>query len=678
MLLLKFCLVQLVLGMIVLIVLRRFSIYRQSNRIFLVLLAHGIAPLLNGLLLFYMVKAFPEQTDNFYLLGDLFFWGGAFSAFVSRDVLKLPKRVYIFLRMYINSIVVGKIGTIAVIPVSIFLIILVQSIFYPVVNNDAAIYISQTEAIAKYKNFEWRGTKYIEINSGEYRYNYSVRPGIPFSIVNMAILLNTNNRYSILQWMLTYYYILLLGIFLLLVATLAKRENHNVRTSLLYGALFFSFSWAMARSVIFNSKESVIYFLTLMSLYLIWRLIEINRRSWNMEIILGVVIGLNSFVNLHGIIIALLATILLFITSPLKVFDRIKQVALIFGVNQLFSAFEIITNLGFLFGDSLFSKRGHADIGHAVKYSMTNKLDIYIKGKLQIFTNVGFFGFYFWIFIGVIARNFKRIWSNNLSRTLVVFVSMYFLVVIDPLNINKHRFAIVLYGSVKYAALILLIGMIVASVYFNRILDAINVFVTKFTKIISVVLIITIASSLYMKSFLVSFGTVMLLKVIPMYKDITFYHDKIVIVYMGSMIILAVLLGVTMLMSYSQRAAEVCVKSLVFCLLIVGPFFITDVGKVSLLSTFKYLNQNVEEKLTKSLVHGDVYDVYLHSKEIIPKGATLKTDFMEVYPYSKDFKLVVDIERAEYLLTEKGCHGREILLSSTNNLINLCALGLEK
>jgi len=69
------------------------------------------------------------------------------------------------------------------------------------------------------------------------------------------------------------------------------------------------------------------------------------------------------------------------------------------------------------------------------------------------------------------------------------------------------------------------------------------------------------------------------------------------------------------------------------------PFFITNVGKVSLKDTFKYLLLTREEKLKASLYGGDIYKVYFYAKKTLPKETNLQSNFAEIYTYNKYFSL---------------------------------------
>ena len=52
-----------------------------------------------------------------------------------------------------------------------------------------------------------------------------------------------------------------------------------------------------------------------------------------------------------------------------------------------------------------------------------------------------------------------------MSKFVVAFIAVYFFIVLDPFNLNKQPFAVVLSGSLKYATLLLMLSMIITSVY---------------------------------------------------------------------------------------------------------------------------------------------------------------------------------------------------------------------
>ena len=352
----------------------------------------------------------------------------------------------------------------------------------------------------------WQRESIVTIREGdEYRYNSAVRPGIP-SLSALTIVMAGSDDYFSFKFISVYYYFLLLGLFLFVVVELSKRLKQDTHMAIFYGVLFYTFSWTLARSYIFNSKEIIIYFLLILSLYLTYRLIELGKRSTHLEFLLGVSIGLNAFVNLHGIIIGVFLFLILILFSSLQWKDRIRQCVFIFLMQLFFGAFEFIGMFGFIFSKNLNaikdfltntfvyikkslividtpkisisdpipelsisnSKEAVSNIqdkGHQSLYQVSNIRDLYLKAKFQILTNVGVFGFYFWFFLGVCIFCWKKIFCSSLGKIIVIFMFTYFLIIIDPFGLNRHRYAIILSGSPKYASLILFLSLIFVSVY---------------------------------------------------------------------------------------------------------------------------------------------------------------------------------------------------------------------
>jgi len=657
---------------IILLFLFYFKFEKYLGKYFSIILAYGVAPLLNSLIFYYLIWFFPGSSNAFYLFIVFAFWIMLF--LFSYKNIDFLKRLYLETYKDLKKRFSKK--RIIIVAVLLFFIGIFsyQALFFPITDNDSSLYLMQSKALYQYKNLAWEKGEVVLVDGlNEYKYDSAIRPAIPsFMALNFSLNGNDSNQF-VLQFVSFYYYYLLFAMFLFLVYKLSKRTNKDAEKSLFYGALFFIFSWTLARSFIFNTKETVIYALALLSIYLAYKLISNNKRDIKLEILLGILLGLNSFVNMHGIIIMVILLFILFFLSKLTWMERIWQIISIFSIHLFFSAFEFFKLFSFIFGNTFkasFAKRG-LNKEHLNLYQISNFKELYIKGKLQILDNIGVFGFYFWFFLVIIAFKIREIWESKLGKVIVSFVTVYFFMVLDPFNLNKNQYAIVLWGSTKYASLVLLTSMIVLSVYADPAVKQIIKFTKRFYGRVIVLFGIFILIALILKSYLISIGTSVLLSVIPVYKDISFYESKVEIFYLAMILCLSAFFLGVILLRRKEKIFENLFAISFLTIYILAPFLITNVGKVPLADTFIYINKSKEEKLKNILYHGDVYRIYYYAKKNLPFGTVIKSDFNEVYSYNDYFKLSKKHSgHVAYAISKKCINNKDIIFESGG--VKLC------
>ena len=671
---------------IILLHLLKFGYRKKIEDFLLLIFSYGVGPIINGLLFYYLIWFVPNQSNKVYLTIIFVLWVIAllFSVKEINQIKKIYKNLFIRTKKGIEFL--GK-RLLLFLPVLIMMFILgIQALVYPVVGNDSASYLNQSEAIYENKNLKWQKESTVIIRGDdEYRYNSAIRPGIP-SLIALNYLIKKENSYFVFKLLSFYYYLLLFSIFLLIVYTLSKKIKVNSFNALFFASLFFAFSWTLARSVVFNSKESIIYFFAITSIFLLYKIIGHKGRNLSLEILLAILLGLNMFINLHGVIIGSIILLILVVFSRLSFWERIKQALYIFVVSLFLGAFEFIFSFKFIFFSTLhkfsltlstifsktLSKVQNLDLTHQRLYQMKSLKDLYLKGKLQILTNIGVFGFYFWMFLVVIACKLKKVMNSKLGKIILSFVFLYFLIVLDPFNLNKHSLAIVLWGSVKYATLILLISLIITSIYAEEMIIKIFIFLKKWKKMALFITIMLASGLLLFKQFFISIGLKILVSVIPVYKDVSFYKGKIEDFFFAGILFLLLILF-SLLLVYFKKS-EIAFRVLVFSLILFFvfiPFFITDVGKVKLHETFFYLNKSREYKLVKTLNYGNIYNVYYYAKSKLPEKTQIKTNFNELYSYDDYFSLhKMKKGGIKYEISRKCQPSSEVLYSSDN--IYLC------
>lgn len=640
-----------------LLFLLRSNFDKKSGNYFSLLVSYGVAPLLNGLMFYYSLWFFPKSADFFYSSIIFLFWTCLFiySKGKIQEILFLYANIFTQIRKNFTKLEV----LIYLILFFITLLFSIQALIYPVAEGDSAYYFLQTEALNQSKDAHWQNLGVIFLHkSDEYSYNPMIRPGIPSSVAFLSIFENGKTNIGMFKFFYVYYYYLLLGIFLLVVSKLSLELEKNQRLARFFAFLFFVFYWNMTRFYIFNNKEVSIFFFALAGLYVVYELILLRKRDYKQELLLGAILGLNAFVNLHGILIAIFSLITLFVFSKLPFWQRMFQGLFIFIAHLFFSCFEIVSSFGFIFWDTLanilqLSTHGIQDVEsiknsqyikgvevlHFNMYQTPNLLSVYLKGKLQIITNTGSYGFYFLVFLGIVIARFKEIISSIFGRLLLFFVFIYYFIIIDPLNINKNDLAVVLWGSPKYAMLVVLFALIFVAVYFESWVKIIFNFISKrrisYLGSFSLFFIVFV----FLKNFFLTIGLKLLMNLVQISRNISFYVNKVEIAYYG---ILGVLLFLILfLYNLNKIKKDIAFKIflITFSFLMIMPFFIADPGKVPLSKTFSYVSDSEEIKLKNIIYFGDLFEVYYYAKDTLPKGTLIRTNYMELYTYNSYFKL---------------------------------------
>lgn len=645
---------------VVLLVLLKYKINETLGNFISVVISYGVGPLLNSLLLYYLIWFFPERNRSFYLVIVALFWLMSFLLAYKKmgHALDLYKKYFNF---FFKTFFKNKKSLLFLPIFIIFFILLIQALFYPVIDNDKALYLNQSEAVYQYKNLDWQKEKNVLIRGDdEYKYNSAIRPAIPSFMAFSFFIDKESGNYFIFNFLSAYYYVLLFALFLFVVCKLSVSANKKIFISMFSGTLFFVLSWGLGRMFVYNSKENIIYFFALLGLYLVHLVISNKRRIVGLEVILGIILGINSFVNIHGIIIEFITLLSLFVFSSMKLKSRIIQTFTVFAASLFAGGSEFIYMFNFIFVStvknsiehlsSLFFYNGkslettsvinNSDMAHQNLYHIKNFADVYLRGKFQIFTNVGVFGFYFWFFIVLLGSNLKELIKNRIVKIILFFILLYFIVVIDPFNLNSNRYAIVLWGSTKYANLILLLSLIVTSVYAIDLLIKIFALISKYINKAILAILFVLTSIILFRGFFISYLVKILLSVVPVYKEEIFYQNKIEIFYYCIPVFLCLLLISIIFKKYNKtdRSFIIFVFASIFLFVLV-PFFITDIGKVPLIKTLSYLDKSLEVKLSNAIYEGDIYKTYFFAKKNLLQGTVLKTDFNEVYTYDDHFRL---------------------------------------
>ena len=599
-----------------LLLLIKLGIVNKINNTLLILSVYGLGPFIFALIYYLIIFLFPGGENIFYskiIIGICLIVIISCKSCLSIIIdfqTKLLSSLYKEVKRYSILIVVLATCFIGIYSV--------QLAVFPIVDNDSVLYLDQTEAFHKYKNVNWQNIPNIFINgSDSYEYNSSIRPGIP-AILSMAYLFQGIGRYDLAsyRYLSFYYYFLLLAVYLYSVWQVTVSLKFNSKRSVTYSILFFIFSWSLTRSYIFGTKELIIYFLALLSILFTNELMSQKTNRWQIGILLGTVLGINTFINLHGIIIECLILLILFLLSKTKILQRIFEIILIFVVSIPCGGFEFINYFGFIFLSTVISVplsiSSRKDIAvHQSLYQINDFQSQYLKGKMQILTNIGVFGFYPWMFLLTLGKYFKIVMSNNLLKLIIYFIALYYLVVIDPLSLSKHPLSIVLWGSTKYAALLLFLCMTVLGVFIDRLILWATEFIEKhrYTLLIFGVIFGILFTTQY--SNLINLGTKILFLSIPIFKDVSFYRNTVE-TFIVLLMIMNLIFVVSMLVSliFKKTKLTYYLVNMIVMFLILTPFFITNVGKISFKDEIKYFSSDNKTKLENMIDNGDILKTY--------------------------------------------------------------------
>lgn len=651
------------------------SIPLKENRILLVLFSYGLAPMLVGLIFYYSVFLFPQKEDWFYCSIILLFFALllVFSRKNSSQWIEINKSVILGWKALFLKNFKSKLWLVFVL--LFFFFIGAQALFYPAI-GDQAVYINQGKAVYEYKTDIQKMETIVTEQRNEARYNSAVRPGLPFYFASTFLFRpyssdssSTNDHYFLFKVLSFYYYILLFILFLYVVRI--KKKN---LLCLSLGTIVFFFYWIFTRMAIFNSKETAIYFFALLSLiflYLIFN--KKDKKNFSLEILLGITLGLNVFINVHGMVIFILIALILFIFENRPLRYKLVQFLIISPFLLIFSAFDFLTMFKAIFGtpiklaiyslarpiNSLCQKVFHVNWGflasipeqkgsyfelqdkvHKTLYGMNSLSDLYLKGKLQIFTNFGYYAFLGWLFIISLVLYFKKIWANKFLKVVLIFIALYFLVVIDPFNLSRHPNGIVLSGSPKYSSLIVFLGIVIFINYLPDLLDRITKFFFKFRVIIGRLLIATFLFLLFFKGTIVNFIVVNLDLITVLYKSLDFYQQKITLFYNVLLIFIFLLAFLLLLKAkYLKERSKYLLKFLIIVMFLVAPFFLFEPGKTPLKRTFTDIGKSNEYKLRNDLIYSDFFNLFYDAQKILPPDTQIVTENYDIIIYNDFFQL---------------------------------------
>lgn len=650
----------------------------------LLFFSYGVGPFIPALIFYCLIWLFPGRNDTFYrlIISGLYLLFFVIGFKDIKNGIKLQKEA---LEGIFN--IVRKLPKLLILISTVFISLYTIQLFaFPIVDNDSALYLNQSEAVYEYKNLKWQKAPSVTINQNDtYIYNSAIQPGIP-SLNAFIYTFLGNNRYNYLplKFLVFYYYVLLLNIFLYVIKKLSNKYHVDNLYSLSYGLLFFVFFWNLSRSIIFNGKEIIIYYMATLSIYMTSLLLGL-KTNWRMRLALSILLGINVFINLHGVIIESVILLILIVFSKQKLWSRLYFTALIFMLSIIFGAGELVkhfvpvfvTSLGFskphVLNTAILNKELSTVTQHI--YQTVDIASVYLKGKLQIITNVGVFGFNFWLFLLIIVKYFKQLMKVGFSRTTLFFIAVYYLVVIDPLYFNKNPVSVVLWGSPKYAGYLVFLGIIITSVFINSLISWVVKKLKKNSKLfLAGLMLCTFLLMVLFHTEIINFGTRMLSLTIPMYKGLSYYRIAVEkFFYLSLLTTLIFVISLTLSVYKMKNIYLYYFANLLIIFIVAGPFFSTIVGKVPFSDSLSFIKKDQRDVLENILYKEDIFKTFFKAKEILPSGSVVSTDYSELTLYnSGKFSMqFTDIKNNYLYKISKGCTDKQIEMFNSND-IYLC------
>lgn len=436
------------------------KIWNHSTSPLTTLVGISVGPFLVALMQYFLLAVLPEKNPLVYpiLIGVVFLLFGVWS----RKYLLLPKKI-IWKRPVFNvaSLFVGV----------VVMFTFIRMVMYPPTWGDIYEYIQQAYVYSQDRGL-WRTNSGVPFtaDSTHYVINPAIRPGIPMlDSLFFLVAAPTPTVLILTHFVYSYYFVLLL----FTVGYGGKLLGFR-GSNLLWSVVLTLSSFYVVRFAIYGAKEIILMELAILSLYALYELGKSKKIDWKYLILMGVTMGIGSFINFSGTIVAaIIGLIFLFwVRYPLKI--RIWTAVVLAGLVILFGGLEPWNGaVGFIFSPTpLSSKTVVVDAAKSKQaelrnYGLATSREVILKGKLQGFTQPQFFGLIFsaWFVITIISWMRGDKWSR-LEKLLLSYVLIYFLVIMDPLSINPHKYAYILSISPKYTLMlvpilsILLVGRI--------------------------------------------------------------------------------------------------------------------------------------------------------------------------------------------------------------------------
>ncbi len=440
-----------------------------------------ISPFLLSLSLYGLFCYFPSRPGWFYILfQSILVILPVF--FVRNYLLNLSCDWHKFFEK-VRKQLISPTSKILLFLLSLILLLCTLRIFFWPNNWDDQIYfVEQSYAIGQSRSikdyFDWG-----QFDNGVIRYSYNpaIRPGLPLVYSFASLFSNNFGSVIALSRVMTFYFLLIfLGILILISKNIYKNNKSFVESSLVSSLLVFSSYQFISHTVLGFKELPILCIVLLLFDFVSSKMFVSNYQNF---IYIGLLTGIISFINLSGSLLSCIILLTTFFLTKARFIKRIllfsySLVVLIFisgfefpyfftwtisGGTKSTNLFEQIKNL-ITNTNTTVTNGYNYQINEFFSYGINNQIDVFTKGKLQGLFQPQFYGLIFWGFLLIFIFRGRQLVNNKLTKYLLIFIGLYYLIFIDVLGINGQQYAYVTTVSHKYTVLIIpFIALLISS-----------------------------------------------------------------------------------------------------------------------------------------------------------------------------------------------------------------------
>lgn len=455
-----------------------------------VLSAFLCAPFILSLYLYFQFYFFPNKQNIFYLcllfLPLLLIFAISYKSYlmtIVEVIAKIRSTVVIQSRSVLTVLF-------SVLLASILLLCSLRIFLWPISWDDQIYYIEQAYAIGHSKSlaifWDWGN-----FDDGKYVFdlNPAIRPGLPMVYAPITLLSQTLDSVRQYSQIVTFYLLVITIGTVCLVSWHSKTDNFRERV--LFTLLLIFCSYQFIDHSVQGFKELAILNFALLVLD---RISSPGYLATKLDFIyFGVLLGFMSFIGLVGTLMAIILIPLIWFSTHPWDFKKIVMY-LVLGITMTF--FSGVENIYFinwtlsggrnenstvklvseytsrifvylgLNGDKtklqkeLIRAKGYEE-QELRSYQINSSFDKFTKGKLQGFFQPQFYGLAFLLFFATLISQYWYILKNRITRTILAFIFLYYIFVIDLFSINPSIYAYVTTVSHKYTVVISVFAAII-------------------------------------------------------------------------------------------------------------------------------------------------------------------------------------------------------------------------
>lgn len=448
--------------------------------VFAFLTAFLSSPFLLSLILYLLFNLLPKLPAIFYIFFLLLPSVYIFS-------LKTPVKFFSKIRTYHFSLFFKLLSG-----VLLFMLLIcgLRVFFWPINWDDQIYYIEQSYALGQAKTMrEFHNWGKFDNGILRYTYNPAIRPGLPLVYASASLFSTRLSTVVVWSQFMSWYFIVILVVSVFYAGKQFSTKDWAER-GLISNLLIFS-TYQFINHSVQGFKELPILCLVMLAL----QFISGNRSGYTKTQIglLGMLLGLASYINISGSLLALIMLLIYFLINDERVIKKIKVIIMALLLISIFSGMEFV----YAFTWAVTGGTKNISVSQIIKqvvtaseepvvpinsyknaefnsYKIFNVVDSYTKGKLQGFFQINFYGLVFPLFALLLVLKFNNIISGRHSRIWLVFIVLYYLLLIDLFNLNPNGFSYVTTVSQKYTVLITPFVAIMIGKYWSDIKEYLN------------------------------------------------------------------------------------------------------------------------------------------------------------------------------------------------------------